>query len=239
MPEQRDNPEQTREDLPGGGRGIAPGEDEPNQGPPPVLDPPLDSPKTPPVEGVPRTPSGPQSPRDYGKAPSGYDQEKWNDPNSGSAKYIISRGINWDKLRGFGDQAGREAFLGQEIARLTPELEAKGWKVHGTKGDGVIISGNGFPPGFVDVVGDIEGAATASWQPEDGGGVTDSSLGTDYTGTSTGAAEGDYPAALQTALNGGGAPTDNAYFQKLLEQLQKQAGPEATSRKALLTLMKQ
>lgn len=100
----------------------------------------------------------------YGTMPgSGYDAAKWNDPNSDSAKYLFGRSIDYDAMRQIPDEAGRKAFLAQEVRRVTPLLKAKGWTIHEVTGDGVVISGHGYPPGFVDLVGDIEGAATPAY----------------------------------------------------------------------------
>jgi hypothetical protein len=100
----------------------------------------------------------------YGAMPgSGYEAQKWSDPNSTSAKYITGRSIDYEAMRRIPDEAGRKAFLAQEVERIKPLLEQAGWTVHEVKGDGAVISGNGYPPGFVDLVGDIEGAATPAY----------------------------------------------------------------------------
>lgn len=127
----------------------------------------------PPDQGIPMPTPPATPPGGYGTAPSGYDQKKWDDPNSDSAKYIVARGINYAAMRAIPDEAGRKAFLRQEIERLKPQLEAKGWHVTDVQGDKIRIEGHGFPPGWVDVVGDIEGQAIPAWIDEAGAGGGD------------------------------------------------------------------
>lgn len=114
--------------------------------------------------------TAPGGSKSYGQAPAGYDQRKWEDPNSKSAKYITARNIDYNALRQIPDEAGRKAFLAKEVQRITPMLEAAGWKVGGVQGDKMLIGGNGFGMNPVDIVGDIEGAATPSWGDDAGGG---------------------------------------------------------------------
>jgi hypothetical protein len=102
---------------------------------------------------------------------SGWDETKWNDPNSDSAKYIVGRTMAalGDQIRAIPDEAGRKAFLEQQMWGLAPTLAAKGWTVKDVKGDKAYIEGHG-EAGWVDYLGDMEGAATPSWSPDDTGG---------------------------------------------------------------------
>lgn len=140
----------------GDGQGIAPGEDTPNQGPAPMVD-------------QARPSAGTLS---YGRAPSGYDQGKWDDPNSDSAKYITSRFVQQigDQARAIPDQAGREAFFREQVqTTLAPMLSAQGWTIHDIDGDRLLVSGHGYEPGWVDAVGDVEGGFNPAWTPDDAG----------------------------------------------------------------------
>jgi hypothetical protein len=132
------------------GGGIAQGEGQPNQGPAPKLDPTTDRPS-------------------YGGMPAaGYDAAKWNDPNSDSAKYIVSRtlaGIQ-DQIRAIPDEAGRKAFVQQHLQDLVPQLEAAGWHVLDVRGEKLRIEGHGAPAHWADAIGDIEGAATIGWSTD-------------------------------------------------------------------------
>jgi hypothetical protein len=102
---------------------------------------------------------------------SGWDETKWNDPNSDSAKYIVGRTMAalGDQIRAIPDEAGRKAFLEQQMWGLAPTLAAKGWTVKDVNGDKAYIEGHG-EAGWVDYLGDMEGAATPSWSPDDTGG---------------------------------------------------------------------
>lgn len=171
----------------------------------------------------------------FGKAPAGYDQTKWDNPDNDSAKYITARSINYDKMRQIPDEAGRKTFLAQEVQRITPDLAAKGWTVHGTQGDKMLVSGHGYPPGLVDVVGDIEGAATPAWQPESdnapqgGGAAAGGQMPGDLASQALGQVpkfggqaidprlQGDPLQAILQALSqmSGGAPNQQALLQQL------------------------
>lgn len=172
---------------------------------------------------------------------TGYDKEKF-DANKDDAKYQIGRTLSgFDPRQGITPEVlaalnalGYGNFSGSGQRLSLKGLTDKG-RAANLQGD---YEGADFIQGFSGGNGKwayadpVEEAKQASMAGGSGGGI-DGTPGT-YSDTS-----GDYPPEMQAALNGGGVPTDNAYFMKLLDQLQKASGPESTNRKALMTLMKQ
>jgi hypothetical protein len=167
---------------------------------------------SPPLVDAPSGPS-PAPKTDYGKAFGTYDQGKWSDPNSKSAKYITARSIDYNAMRQIPDEAGRKAFLAKEVERIKPQLEAAGWKVGGVQGDKMMIGGgpDNFAMNPVDIVGDIEGAATPAWQPPDEGGGS--------AGGFVSPLGGDPNAGIQQALGQYGNQSD--LLQRLIASLQQ------------------
>lgn len=169
----------------------------------------------------------------YGQMPtSGYGADKWSDPNSTSAKYITGRSVDYAKMRTIPDEAGRKQFLQQEVTRITPDLTKAGWTVGGVQGDKMLISGNGYTPHWVDIVGDIEGAATPSW--DDGGAAAaEGQTGQDIASAGvapTVSAPGDHnigPGGANTGATGAGGNIFGAPESPLSPQMSLNAPPPA------------
>lgn len=203
--------------------GIVAGEDKPNMQPAPIVD-------ATPKPDAPMSPEGPAAPAyNFGRA-MGLDEGKFNDPNKHDFKYDTMRTMSqFDPRQGF-----------------TPEvIDALNKLDYGTfsgSGDKLSLSGAKNAKDAADFANqdwiyahDANSDAT-KWNF--GGGGADGGGGGDVPNGTVPGTGGDITAPQMMPSLNAGVPTDNGFFEKLLEQARGIAGPAATDRKALLSLMK-